>query len=99
MAEEYQQNVAQGPPVIKKITMPDGFQVGIINLDNILSEIIGLNVTDAETIKKELLNRVKVFNYVPQKAEHEYEADLYHEYQRKLGLIKDEERVEKPGGK
>jgi hypothetical protein len=40
---------------IKKLTLPDGFRVGISNLDNILKEVADLKLTDTQSIKKELL--------------------------------------------
>ena len=39
----------------KQLTLPDGFQVGIINLDTILREVAELNLTDTEVLKRELL--------------------------------------------
>ncbi len=70
--------------VIKKLTLPDGSRVGIINLDNILKEVAELKLTDTKTIKEELLKRVKQHNYVPRSAEQEYEAGLFEEYQQKF---------------
>ena len=76
---------------IKKLTLPDGFRVGISNLDNILKEVADLKLTDRNTIKMELLERVKTYNYVPSSAEREYSTALYWEYQRKFepGAFKD----------
>ncbi|MFC1991639.1 hypothetical protein ACFLVC_02810 [Chloroflexota bacterium] len=67
---------------IKKLTLPDGFRVGISNLDNILKEVTKLKLTDIKTIKTELLERVKTYNYVASSAENEYSTALYREYQR-----------------
>ncbi|MBN1367217.1 MAG: hypothetical protein JW967_04780 [Dehalococcoidales bacterium] len=71
------------PGNIKKLTLPDGFRVGIVNLDNILQEVVGLKLADTKTIKTELLKRVETQNYVPSGVKTEYTAALYHEYQRK----------------
>ena len=92
-------NTPIAPPVVRKITMADGFPVGILHLDEILKEVTELDLADSGAIRKELLMRVKKSNYVPQRAEPEYEAALFHEYQSKLGLVKNEPRTEKPGGK
>ena len=62
--------------IIKKLTLPEGLRVGISNLDNILREVAGLKITDTNTIKAELLGRVKTYNYVPSSAEYEYSAAL-----------------------
>ena len=70
---------------IKKLTLPDGFRVGISNLDSILKEIADLKLTDTRIIKTELLARAKTFNYVASGAENEYATALFHEYQRKFG--------------
>jgi hypothetical protein len=72
----------------KQLTLPDGFQVGIINLDTILKEVAELKLTDAEAIKKELLKRVKTYNYVASGAEYDYSATLFREYKRQLGESK-----------
>ena len=70
---------------IKKLILPDGFRVGVINLDNIFKEVDRLKLTDADTIKKELLARVKSSNYVVPGAEEDYSTALFREYQRKFG--------------
>jgi hypothetical protein len=81
---------------IKKLRLPDGLQVGIKNLDAILKEVADLKLNDNETIKTELLGRVKAYNYVPSAAEHEYSTALYREYRRKLEPDKfKEERTER----
>ncbi len=81
---------------IKKLTLPDGFRVGISNLNNILKGVADLKLTDTNTIKTELLERVKAYNYVPSGAEYEYSAALYREYQRKFEPDKfKEERTER----
>ena len=70
---------------IKKLTLPDGFRVGIVNLDNILAEVAGLNLSDAKIIKEELLKRAEAQNYVPSSAKNEYKTALFREYQVKFG--------------
>ena len=69
----------------KQLTLPDGFQVGIINLDTILKEVAELKLTDAEAIKEELLKRVKAYNYMASGAECGYSVALFREYKRQLG--------------
>jgi hypothetical protein len=68
----------------KKLTLPDGFQVGILNLESILKEVAELKLSNAEAIKRELLERVKAHNYVVPSAEHEYSVALFREYRRQL---------------
>ncbi len=71
---------------IKKITLADGLQVGIKNLNIILSEVADLKLTDLQTLKQELLKRVKAnHNYVPPSAKDEYTAALIRQYLRKYG--------------
>jgi len=84
----------------RKVTLPDGFQVGILNLDNILKEVVELKLADTATIKRELLERVKKDNFVASGAEYDYSTALFHEYQRKIGLVKDVPQTEAkhPGG-
>ena len=76
---------ADAAKIVKKVTLPDGFRVGILNLDNILKEVADLKLTDARTIETELLKRVKTCNYVASSAENEYAKALFQEYNRKWG--------------
>jgi len=71
--------------IVKKLVLPGGFQVGISNLENILKEVADLKLVDNETIKKELLKRVKIYNYMAPSADNEYSEALFNEYQRQYG--------------
>jgi len=71
--------------MVKRLTLPDGFQVGILNLENILKEIADLKLADDEAIKKELLQRVKIYNYVVFAADNDYSETLLKEYKRQYG--------------
>ena len=68
----------------KRLTLPDGFQVGILYLESILKEVSELKLTDAEATKKELLERVKAHNYVASSAEYDYSVALFREYRRQF---------------
>jgi hypothetical protein len=72
---------------VKKLILPDGFRVGISNLDNIIKEVAELKLTDARAIEIELLKRVKTCNYVASGAENEYAKALLQEYNRKWGKV------------
>jgi len=74
--------------MVKKLTLPDGFQVGILNLENILKEVAALKLADDEAIKKELLQRVKIYNYVPSAADNDYSEALLKEYERQYAEVK-----------
>jgi hypothetical protein len=75
---------------IRKLTLLDGLQVGIKNLDRILSEVADLKIIDPQALKQELLEKVKARdNYVPPSAENEYSAALLREYQRQYGETKE----------
>ena len=69
---------------IKKLALPGG-EVGIMNLENILKEVGDLKLADSEAIKKELLQRVKIYNYVPPGAESDYSKALLGEYKKLFG--------------
>ena len=71
--------------MIKKLVLPGGFQVGIVNLESILKEVADLKLADDEAIKKELLKRVKIYNYVAPRAEADYSEALLKEYNRQYG--------------
>lgn len=70
--------------MIKKLALPGG-EVGIVNLESILKAVADLKLADSEAIKKELLQRVKIHNYVPPGAESDYSNALFGEYKRLLG--------------
>ena len=71
--------------MIKKLVLPGGLQVGISNLENILKEVAQLKLADDEAIKKELLQRVKIYNYVAPGAESDYSKALLKEYEKLFG--------------
>ena len=71
-----------------KITLSDGFQVGILNLESILKEVADLKLVDAKAIEGELLKRVKIHNYVASGAETDYSWALFQEYRRQFGKSK-----------
>ena len=72
----------------KKLNFSDGTQVGILNLESILKDVADLKLVDAEAIKKELLERVKTYNYVPSSADDDYSQALFKEYRRQFGKSK-----------
>jgi hypothetical protein len=70
--------------MVKKLALPHG-EVGIVNLEDILKEVADLKLVDSEAIKKELLKRVKIYNYVAPSAEADYSKALLGEYKRLFG--------------
>ena len=74
--------------MVQKLTLPDGLQVGILNLESILKEVADLKLVDAEAIEGELLKRVKICNYVASGAETDYSWALFQEYRRQFGKSK-----------
>ena len=71
--------------MVKKLTLGDGSQVGIVNVESILKEVADLKLSDNEAIKKELLKRVKIYNYVAPAAETDYSKALFGEYNKLFG--------------
>jgi hypothetical protein len=67
---------------IRRLTLPDGGQVGIVNLDQIVDEVAHLNLVEAAAIKRELLARAKAYNYVEAVAEEHCANALLAEYER-----------------
>jgi len=76
---------AAGARLMKKLTLADGSQVGIVNLENILKEVADLKLADDEAIQKELLKRVKIYNYIAPPAEADYSRALLGEYKKQFG--------------
>lgn len=85
MPEDKQDGKDNVARMVKKLTLPDGFQVGIIGLNNILKEVADMKLVDAGAIKSELLKSVLVNNYIPSGSEAAYGAALFREYQQKFG--------------
>ncbi len=98
MPEEIKSHDVSPSRQIKKLTLPDGFRVGIVNLDNILQEVADMRLADSSSIKEELLKRVKDQNYVPSTAESDYSVALYYEYKNKFGEFKDRIEIKKLTG-
>lgn len=67
----------------KKLTLPDGSRVGIVDLEKILKEVADLKLTEAAAIKAELLKRTALCNYVPSCAETDYRIALFEKYREK----------------
>jgi len=67
---------------MKNLTLADGSQVGISNLENVLKEVADLKLANDNVIKKELLRRVKIYNYVAPSADNEYSEALLEEYKQ-----------------
>ena len=54
--------------------------VGISMLDHILAEVREMELPDEKEIGRELLKRVKIYNYIPASAEEKYRMALLEEY-------------------
>lgn len=70
--------------LIKRLTLSGGIQVGIVNLDEILREVANLKLSEDEAIEKELLKRVKIYNYVAPASEADYSRALLDEYKKRF---------------
>jgi hypothetical protein len=68
--------------MVKKVNV-GGLPVGIAQLDEIIEEVKNLGLKDGEEIGKQLLKRVKVYNYVPPGTEGEYIDALLREYEKR----------------
>ena len=82
MASEEPCCAAAAARMVKKLTLPNGSQVGIANLEGILKEVAELKLADNEAITKGLLKRIRIHNYVAPAAEKAYAEVLFKEYQR-----------------
>ena len=54
--------------------------VGISLLDHILAEVREMELPDEKEIGRELLKRVKIYNYIPASAEEKYRIALLEEF-------------------
>ena len=58
--------------------------IGIVGFDRIMREVRELGPEDEEAARAELLKRVKIYNYVPPKAEEGYADALLREYKNRF---------------
>jgi hypothetical protein len=57
-----------------------GISTRIAMLEKIISEVKALRITDTSYLKKELMNRVKIYNYVPTGVFEAYADAVLQEY-------------------
>lgn len=65
-----------------KRVLIDGKETGIDHLEFIFEEVKNLKESDSSVISREIMRRVKEFNYVPTKKESAYAEALLGEYRR-----------------
>ena len=58
-----------------------GYQVGIAEMDRIIEEVYSMGLDD-DALADALLERARIYNYIPPKAVEEYRAGLLEEYLR-----------------
>lgn len=68
--------------LVKRLVV-GGNLVGISHLDEIMKETRAMGLQNEEDVVHMLLNRVKVFNYVPPSAAADYRNALLEEYRRR----------------
>lgn len=61
-----------------------GIGVGLAMLDEIIDEVSAMHLAGKDAIADELLEHVKVYNYIPKSAETAYRAALIREYEKKV---------------
>lgn len=67
---------------IKKLVV-GGNLIGIAHLDEIMNETRAMDLQNEADIAQMLLNRIKIFNYVPPGAIADYREALMEEYRRR----------------
>lgn len=71
-------------PGMRKLTLPDGDQVGLIGLDAVLEAVFKEGKLPDDSTAMELINRLREKNYISHSstAEELYKKALLNEYQR-----------------
>jgi hypothetical protein len=71
-------------PGIRKITFPDGDQVGLVGLDTVLEAVFKEGKLADDSTAMDLINRLREKNYIPlsSSAEELYKKALLKEYKR-----------------
>jgi hypothetical protein len=65
-----------------KIIQINGVPTGIVMLEKIFEEVREMKITDETRIREALLEKVKVYNYVPKSATEIYARTLLEEYRK-----------------
>jgi hypothetical protein len=73
---------ASAERLVKRL-MIGGSLVGVAHLDEIMNETKEMNLHNEEDVVQMLMNRVKIFNYVPPGATSDYKNALLEEYRRR----------------
>ncbi|QLH74596.1 MAG: hypothetical protein HPY73_03445 [Methanomassiliicoccales archaeon] len=68
--------------MIRKV-MIGGKEVGIAQLDQIISKISKMSLTDENELSSVLIKEVKIYNYVPRSKENEYRKAVMEEYRKR----------------
>lgn len=85
MVEEKPCCAASAVKKIRKI-MIDGQEIGIAQLDEILTKVSAMNLGSEEAIGQALMKQVRVHNYVPRSKEQEYRNAIMNEYARRKSM-------------
>ena len=72
---------ASAAKMVKKLNI-GGTLIGISMCDEIIAEVSHIGLNDEKEIAKELLKRVKMYNYVTPQAENEYADTMLNEYKK-----------------
>jgi hypothetical protein len=64
-----------------KIIRVNGIPTGIAMLEKVFDEVRGMGIGDDARLKEVLLEKVKIFNYIPKGASNDYVEALVKEYQ------------------
>ena len=59
-----------------------GYQVGIAEMDRIVEEVHAMGLDEDDAIADALVERARVYNYIPPEAVEDYRAGLLGEYRR-----------------
>lgn len=61
-----------------------GIGVGLVMLDEIINKVLMMDLESDDRIEEELIQQIKLFNYIPPSAEVAYRTALMREYRRKV---------------
>lgn len=64
-----------------RIIMVNGIPTGIVMLEKVFHEVRGMDISDEAALKEVLLEKVKIYNYIPKGAGDAYAGALVREYQ------------------
>ncbi len=89
MSHDIMRGCCGGIKGLKRLTLPDGMQIAIVGLDDILAAVYAEGRQANAQTAEQILERVAARNYIPSSGRQEYQDALLTEYRRYVARQKE----------